>query len=293
MLALALAERRVLLTFDKDFRELAFRRGQKATPGVILLRSRLRSPDYLVRFARAVLAQGHAWEGHFAVAEEGRLRLVPLPTRSFPDAIPRPTMTVTAKKQIPPFSSQHLEGISKALGDTTDGLKGSEIVHLLRDCDMPDPAPAITKWQRLYNAFAEDQNRAQIDDIGQTCQGNMFQQVQGPIRVTWELPMLSQRSSAMEELRPHELQRDFGSEDEIVIKEWYDHKNQPWSHEVSTRSPSIYVMFRKDFTLVHCCSGNELRRVYLENPDEYISEPLYLAIPRYLQARIEEWIENF
>jgi predicted nuclease of predicted toxin-antitoxin system len=80
VLALALAETRVLLTFDNDFGELAFRRGLLATPGVILLRPRLRSPDYLVRFARAVLAQGHTWEGHFAVAEEGRLRIVPLPT---------------------------------------------------------------------------------------------------------------------------------------------------------------------------------------------------------------------
>jgi len=80
VLDLALAEGRVLLTFDKDFGDLAFRRGRLATPGVILLRPRPRSPDYLVRFARAVLAQGHVWEGHFAVAEEGRLRVVPLPT---------------------------------------------------------------------------------------------------------------------------------------------------------------------------------------------------------------------
>jgi predicted nuclease of predicted toxin-antitoxin system len=78
--ALALTEHRVLLTFDKDFGELTFRLGRLATPGVILLRPHLRSPDYLVRFAQAVLAQGHTWEGHFAVAEEGRLRIVPLPT---------------------------------------------------------------------------------------------------------------------------------------------------------------------------------------------------------------------
>src|SRR5436305_6363109 len=68
----------------------------------------------------------------------------------------------TAKTTIPPFSSQQLEGISKALGDTADGLKGSEIGHLLRDSGMPDPTPAITKWPRLYNAFADDQNSCQI-----------------------------------------------------------------------------------------------------------------------------------
>jgi hypothetical protein len=97
----------------------------------------------------------------------------------------------------------------------------------------------------------------------------------------------------MEDLRPHELQRDFGSEDQILIKDWYDHKNEPWSHEVSTRSPSIYVFFKKDFFIVHCSSGNELRRIYLANPDEFISEPLYLAIPRYLKAKMDEWIDNF
>ena len=80
VLELALIENRVLLTFDKDFGELAFRLGQPATHGVILLRPRLLSPEYLVRFARAVLAQEHSWEGQFTVAEEGRLRIVPLPT---------------------------------------------------------------------------------------------------------------------------------------------------------------------------------------------------------------------
>ncbi len=79
VLALAFTENRIVLTFDKDFGELAFRLGQRASPGVILLRPRLRSPDHLVRFTRAVLTEGHLWEGHFAVAEEGRLRLIPLP----------------------------------------------------------------------------------------------------------------------------------------------------------------------------------------------------------------------
>lgn len=79
VLDLALSEWRVLLTFDKDFGELAFLRGRTATPGVLLFRPRLRSPEYLVRFSRAVLGQRHTWEGHFAVAEEGRVRIVPLP----------------------------------------------------------------------------------------------------------------------------------------------------------------------------------------------------------------------
>jgi uncharacterized protein (TIGR02391 family) len=70
--------------------------------------------------------------------------------------------TSTAKRTIPPFPSQPLEGISKALGDTTDGLKASEIGHLLHECGMSDPNPGITKWQRLYDAFVGDQNQSQI-----------------------------------------------------------------------------------------------------------------------------------
>ncbi len=79
VLAMSLAESRVLVTFDKDFGEMVFRRGQKATCGVVLPRPRLQSPDHLCRFTVAVLGQGLAWTDHFAVAHEGRLRMIPLP----------------------------------------------------------------------------------------------------------------------------------------------------------------------------------------------------------------------
>ncbi len=79
VLSLSLAEKRVLLTFDKDFGEMAFRQGKDASCGVILLRPRLRGPDYIVQFTLAVLAQQISWEGQFSVAQEGKLRVVPLP----------------------------------------------------------------------------------------------------------------------------------------------------------------------------------------------------------------------
>jgi len=79
VLARASAEDRLLLTLDKDFGELAFRLGSVAAPGIILLRPRLRSPGHLIKFTRAVLARDRGWRGHFAVAEEGRLRILPLP----------------------------------------------------------------------------------------------------------------------------------------------------------------------------------------------------------------------
>jgi len=79
VLATSVVEARVLLTFDKDFGELVYRLGQDSSSGVILLRPKLTSPDYLARFALDVLSQPVEWQGHFSVAQEGHLRVLPLP----------------------------------------------------------------------------------------------------------------------------------------------------------------------------------------------------------------------
>jgi uncharacterized protein (TIGR02391 family) len=71
-------------------------------------------------------------------------------------------MSITVKQQIPPFSAERLEAISRVLGDTDEGLSGSEIDHLLRNCDIPNPTPDITKWKRLHNAFVEFQNEHRV-----------------------------------------------------------------------------------------------------------------------------------
>lgn len=56
------------------------------------------------------------------------------------------------------FSQMQLRAIADALGDTSEGLSGSEIAHLLATARMIDTDPAITKRDRLYNAFAHHQN---------------------------------------------------------------------------------------------------------------------------------------
>ena len=58
---------------------MAFRQGKNASCGVILLRPKIRDPDYVARFAMATIGQKVDWEGHFAVAQEGKMRVVPLP----------------------------------------------------------------------------------------------------------------------------------------------------------------------------------------------------------------------
>jgi len=59
------------------------------------------------------------------------------------------------------FSQSELEAIAKAVADTSDGLTGSEIGHLLATLKMSDPMPTMTKWKRLHNAFVERQNHSQ------------------------------------------------------------------------------------------------------------------------------------
>jgi uncharacterized protein (TIGR02391 family) len=65
-------------------------------------------------------------------------------------------------ERIPCFDPQKLESIARVLGETNEGLKGPEIEYLLVQCKMADPTPEQTKWKRLFNAFAEAQNRHQL-----------------------------------------------------------------------------------------------------------------------------------
>lgn len=74
----AAAEDRIVLTFDKDFGELAFRERLPVSTGVILLRVRGGDPASVTQVVVAAL-QGHDdWAGHFSVVENQRVRMTPL-----------------------------------------------------------------------------------------------------------------------------------------------------------------------------------------------------------------------
>ncbi|HEY4688822.1 MAG TPA: DUF5615 family PIN-like protein [Anaerolineae bacterium] len=79
VLARAQSEDRVLVTFDKDFGELAFRSRLSAQSGIVLFRIAVPSPDHLVRVVVAAFESRTDWNGHFAVVEDNRIRMTPLP----------------------------------------------------------------------------------------------------------------------------------------------------------------------------------------------------------------------
>jgi predicted nuclease of predicted toxin-antitoxin system len=64
-----------LLTLDKDFGELVFRRGLPAECGVILFRVDAESPAQVTEIALAALRSRDDWNGFFSVVGGGRIRM--------------------------------------------------------------------------------------------------------------------------------------------------------------------------------------------------------------------------
>jgi predicted nuclease of predicted toxin-antitoxin system len=79
VLTWATREERVLLTFDKDFGELAGRAAPSQKSGVVLLRiSPARTDEGIKRLVDLISAPSD-WIGHFSIIEPGRVRMRPLP----------------------------------------------------------------------------------------------------------------------------------------------------------------------------------------------------------------------
>lgn len=78
VLAWAAREERILLTFDKDFGELAKRSPLPRTCGVVLLRMPMPRPGDVGRRLADLIAARDDWAGCFSVIEPGRVRMRPL-----------------------------------------------------------------------------------------------------------------------------------------------------------------------------------------------------------------------
>lgn len=62
------------------------------------------------------------------------------------------------------FNLSVLESIAKILGDTSEGLTGSEISKYLYECSIDDPEPNMTKWKRLFSALSVKQTKDQCSN---------------------------------------------------------------------------------------------------------------------------------
>jgi predicted nuclease of predicted toxin-antitoxin system len=78
VLSWAIRESRVLLTFDKDFGELARSSRLPQGCGIVLFRAPLKRPEEIGPQLARLLESRRDWAGHFSVIEAGRIRMRPL-----------------------------------------------------------------------------------------------------------------------------------------------------------------------------------------------------------------------
>ncbi len=74
---------RILLTFDKDFGDLVFRRGLKSGSSVVLLRI-VPEPNVVADLIHSLIETGILTTGVFCVVARDRVRVRPLPTPRSP-----------------------------------------------------------------------------------------------------------------------------------------------------------------------------------------------------------------
>lgn len=79
VLTWAAREARILLTFDKDFGDLARTAGLPRNCGVVLFRLAMPMPSNIGRSLAGIILARNDWEGHFSVVEAGRVRMRRLP----------------------------------------------------------------------------------------------------------------------------------------------------------------------------------------------------------------------
>src|ERR1044072_1114038 len=75
VLAWASREQRGLLTFDKDFGELARHAGLSLDCDIVLFRMPAPVPRDIAARLSAIIASRPDWAGHFSVVEPGRVRM--------------------------------------------------------------------------------------------------------------------------------------------------------------------------------------------------------------------------
>jgi len=75
VLAWAMREERILLTFDKDFGEVARRSALSVTCGVVVFRMPMPVPGAVGERLAGLITTRDDWAGHFSVIEPGRIRM--------------------------------------------------------------------------------------------------------------------------------------------------------------------------------------------------------------------------
>ena len=74
-------EKRIIITFDKDFGELAFHSRLPASCGIVLFRISAPSPASVIQKVVETLESRSDWSGNFAVIDDRQIRIRPLASK--------------------------------------------------------------------------------------------------------------------------------------------------------------------------------------------------------------------
>ena len=78
VLQIACADNRIIVTFDRDYGELIFRRKLPIPAGILYLRFRPVNPDEVAEYISRLINNGVTLEGMFSTADRSRIRQIAL-----------------------------------------------------------------------------------------------------------------------------------------------------------------------------------------------------------------------
>ena len=104
-----------------------------------------------------------------------------------------------AQARVAPFPAEIIEGVASVLGDTSNGLTGSQIAQRLGAARISDVDPTNTKWKRIYNALAHHQSNA---GAGKSVVG-LIHAVMKPVRFSREPERFTYLQDGLNEVLVH------------------------------------------------------------------------------------------
>jgi uncharacterized protein (TIGR02391 family) len=96
----------------------------------------------------------------------------------------------------PAFADDQLQSLCDVLGETNEGLTGSEIGRLLRSCGIADSNPALTKRHRLFEALIA----RQAQDGCSNAIINFIQRAMSPVNYREKRALFDTRRHALNEV---------------------------------------------------------------------------------------------
>lgn len=94
------------------------------------------------------------------------------------------------------FDEVHLQRLCDILGDTSEGLSGSEIGRLLSQVGILDPEPSLTKRFRLFEALRARQRQDRCGNLVVA----FIRAAMGPVRYTGNSALFDSRRQALNEV---------------------------------------------------------------------------------------------